>query len=354
MRLLPIGQFNTPFIPLSDKNRPFREFWRNSMDLYERIEHGGLHDVKMECEYTTWLWNMKSTQSSHNNRVFPKRLGPVTIGILLLVLLGHKASLEAQQLRSLRVELAAEESRYTLHAPVYAVVSVQNGLSEAIEFSFGRNSKSSLEFLLTPPDGLVALDVRYPRDPDGGLALVGTESLAPGETYKQRVLLNEWYDFSTPGAYTVQLKTDASFGTANGGIAQPLPIEKIVVRIGPRDDGQLGRVCRDLLALALADRPVQERVDAADALSRVQDPVAIPYLKEIIEKGFSSIQPYGFQGLGRIGNAEATEILIANLSIRDRELQRMVVRELTKLERFTVDQQMKARIRASLDRSGIK
>ena len=299
---------------------------------------------------------MEATQSSHNNRVFTRRLGTITIGILLLVVLGYEASLEAQQLRSLRVELAAEESTYTLHAPVYAVVSVQNGLSEAIQFSFGRHGKSAFEFLLTPPGGLVALDVRYPTDRDGGLAMVPVETLAPGETYKQRLLLNEWYDFSTPGAYTVQMVNSSSpFETTTADLtALPLHIEKIVVRIGPRDHGQLGRVCRDLLAVVLADRPLQERVDAADALSRVQDPVAIPYLKEIIEKSFSSIQPYGFHGLGRIGNAEATEILIASMSIGDRELQRMVVRELTQLERFTVDQQMKARIRASLDRSGIR
>jgi hypothetical protein len=35
-------QFNTPFIPLRDKNRPICEFWRNSIDLYERIEQGSL------------------------------------------------------------------------------------------------------------------------------------------------------------------------------------------------------------------------------------------------------------------------------------------------------------------------
>jgi hypothetical protein len=296
---------------------------------------------------------MEPAQSAHNNRVFTKRLRPGTIGILLLALLSYKASHEAQELRSLRVELAAEESKYVLRAPVYALVSIQNGLSEAITFSFGRHGKSALEFSLTLPDARV-IDVPYPRDPDGGLALVPVQTLAPGETYKQRLLLNEWFNFFAPGPYAVQLKTDASFDTADGRTAQPLPIEKIMVWITPRDDGQLGRVCRDLLALALADTPVQERVDAADALSRVQDPVAIPYLKEIIEKGFSSIQPYGFQGLGRIGNAEATEILIANLSIRDRELQRMVVRELTKLERTIADQQLRARIRASLDRSGIK
>jgi hypothetical protein len=33
---------NTPFIPLRDKNRPFCDFWRNSIDLYERIEQGSL------------------------------------------------------------------------------------------------------------------------------------------------------------------------------------------------------------------------------------------------------------------------------------------------------------------------
>src|SRR5688572_9703201 len=130
--------------------------------------------------------------------------GPAAIGILLLALVG---SHEAQQLRSLRVELTAEESTYALRAPVYAVVSVENGLNEAIEFDFGRNSKSSFAFSLTLPDGRL-IDVAYPSG-DGGLSMITPRSLAPGETYKQRLLLNEWYDFSAPGAYTIQLKTDA-------------------------------------------------------------------------------------------------------------------------------------------------
>lgn len=34
--------FNTPFIPLRDKNRAFRDFRRNSIALRERIEQGSL------------------------------------------------------------------------------------------------------------------------------------------------------------------------------------------------------------------------------------------------------------------------------------------------------------------------
>jgi hypothetical protein len=260
-------------------------------------------------------------------------------------------SIEAQQLRRLRVEFAAEELRYPLYAPVYAVVSVQNDLDEAIGVDFGRNSKSSFTFSLTLPDGR-KIDVPYPSA--DGLSLSGPRSLEPGETYKQRVLLNEWHHFYAPGVYTVQLKIDAleaSFETATGDSVVPLPIERIVVWIGPRDDGQLGRVCRELLALALSDGPVQERVDAADALSRVMDPIAIPYLKQIIEQGVS-VQQYGIQGLSRIRNTEAIEILIANLS--NREFQRMVTRELYTIERTTIDLQLKARIRAALNLNAIK
>jgi hypothetical protein len=42
MKASPRRQFNTPFIPLRDKNRPFCEFWRTSIALYERIEQGSL------------------------------------------------------------------------------------------------------------------------------------------------------------------------------------------------------------------------------------------------------------------------------------------------------------------------
>jgi hypothetical protein len=120
----------------------------------------------------------ESIQSNHNNRVFTKRLSPISSGILLLALLGYKESVEAQQLRGLRVEVAPDEQTYVLHAPVYVVVSVQNGLSQAVKFSFGRNNKSHSTFLSLCRTGGYRCSAS--ERVDSGLAGVSTQSLAPG------------------------------------------------------------------------------------------------------------------------------------------------------------------------------
>ena len=61
------------------------------------------------------------------------------------------------------------------------------------------------------PEGVVHPPSKLQYDPDV-VGLIGFVSVAPGETYSQRLLLNEWYDFSTPGTYTVQLITHLPYG----------------------------------------------------------------------------------------------------------------------------------------------
>jgi len=59
VRLLVVSQFNTPFIPLRDKNRPFREFWRNSM-AFMNVLNREVFDKQTTSIFPSWTSRVRS------------------------------------------------------------------------------------------------------------------------------------------------------------------------------------------------------------------------------------------------------------------------------------------------------
>jgi hypothetical protein len=263
----------------------------------------------------------------------------------MLAISGHGTQTSSAQARGgVRIGVAVDKPSFVLHAPVFAILTIQNDLGEPITFDLGRDSKSSLNLSIAPPNGKTVV-VSYPTE--DGISLFAQNTLAAGQTYTQRLLLNEWYGFSAPGPYSVEVASTAQFKTSGGRGVQLSPGNKIMVQIGPKDDESLRSVCADLALRATAAGPVQNRVDAAVALSFVRDPVAIPFLRQVVERGVSA-QQYGIEGLSRIGSTDAVEALIANATSRDPEVKRLVTRELRRIENTTADPALKARIRSAL------
>jgi hypothetical protein len=269
--------------------------------------------------------------------------------MLACVLLGTMVGLHpqegvAQGQEAVRLSLAVEKPSFVLYAPVYAVLMVQNGLPEPIEVSFGIDGKSDLELVVTPPGGK-PLNVSYPFP--GGIGILSWKTVQPRQTYTQRLLLSEWYDFAASGPHSIQLQSRATMRTVDGRTVQPVPADKIVVQVGLRDDEDLRRVCGELATQSITGRTVQQRVDAALALSLVRHIVAIPFLAQVLEHGVS-VEEYAIQGLGRIGTREATDILIASLSTSDATTKRLATRELRKISERTADQQLRTHIQSTL------
>ena len=242
------------------------------------------------------------------------------------------------------VSFSAEHSSVTLHEPDYILLSIRNGLSEPIEFDLGLNKKIRFEFSIIDPDGK---KIRIPRLKQEGHGLSGKLSLASMGIYTQRLLLNEWYQFLSPGTYTVKASLDVTFRRASG-----LPVGSnlsgsMSQHILLRDEEQLRRVCVDLTSEALGAPSLQRRRDAAFALDYVLDPVAVPFLGQVLADG-RVVQAYGAVGLSRIGNEEAIGILISNLNVKDPELLSVIVLELRQVEGRTRDQGLRDRIKTAL------
>jgi HEAT repeat protein len=78
----------------------------------------------------------------------------------------------------------------------------------------------------------------------------------------------------------------------------------------PRDESQLKAACERLVRQIEATDSVREMHDAASALAHVDDPLVVPYLERVLRSGKYVEHPV-IDGLARIGNEDAAQILIA-------------------------------------------
>jgi hypothetical protein len=248
---------------------------------------------------------------------------------------------------SAQVTVTPEKSETVLHEPVYATFSVRNDTRATIRFSMGRNDKGLFSFSVTPPTRQTLEIPKIPPPPEGGLHVVSEPSLKPGQQYTQRLLLNEWYEFPSSGAYRVTLRSDIVFENDRGQPVRTSGNTTFTVQIAPKDDARLEIICSELTTRALAQAGVRPRVDAARALSYVGDPVAIPYLSQLLENG-KSVEQYGIIGLDRIGTNEAIDVLLSNVQRAEPELRQQIIAVLRRVEARTSDQSLRTRIRAAL------
>ncbi len=203
----------------------------------------------------------------------------------------------------------------TLHEPIYVEFSVRNGTNEQREFDLGKNRKTGFEFTVIEPDGRATGPLRLT---EAGFGAPGRITLAPGQTYTQKLLLNEWYGFPGPGDYKLQARFVAPSGSRTGLQRVTYPLQEMDVRVGPRNPKRLEQLCQSLGETAGSESP-SDSYFAGLALSYVEDVVAIPYLEHLAGES-ESLRGTAVAGLGRIANAEGVERVIASLNSKDPRL----------------------------------
>jgi len=212
------------------------------------------------------------------------------------------------------IDYAFPKSGITLHEPVVAMFSVHNGLSRPITLTLGAQSIQFFEFSLTTPDGQV-LKRSFPLGWDPAEVVIfngeGEAVVAPGAVYEHPLLLNRWFSFETPGTYslTSQLTTNIE---VSGGQSIPPQSRTIRLDIKPRDPVRLKKVCEELARQVDLAPNAEAAQNPALRLGYIDDPVAVPYLAEVLEEN-KLIDHLVIPGLERIGTSEAVEVLLSGL-----------------------------------------
>lgn len=234
-------------------------------------------------------------------------------------------------------------SDVTLHEPVFVDFSIHNELEENITFDLGHDRKSNFEFTITKPDGS---RLRVPRLSEEGLGRVGRISVESGESYRQKLLVNEWYQFVQPGKYKLSVGLVVPASTRSGRTIEVMSNDDLVLQIHPRNPAKLEDVCRNLTQVALTLTDVEESTNAVIVLSYINDPIAVPYLEEVLERGKG--WQYAIPGLGRIANKRAIDALVSVMEKRNPEMGSSLARfVLEQLRNRIQDQFLLEKIKAS-------
>ncbi len=205
-------------------------------------------------------------------------------------------------------------SGISLHEPVILVFSVQNGLPQPITLTLGGQNRQFFQFWLTTPDGQV-LKSSPPAGWDAEVVIFdgqGKALVAPGGIYQQPLLMNQWFHFTTPGTYLLTSRLTTNIDVSGDA---SLPPQNQITRllVHPRDPVRLEKVCAELANQVEVSQSVEAAIFPALKLSYVEDPIAVPYLAQVM-RSHTLAYDRAIPGLERIGNDDAIEVLLSALS----------------------------------------
>ncbi|HKS27352.1 MAG TPA: HEAT repeat domain-containing protein [Pyrinomonadaceae bacterium] len=248
--------------------------------------------------------------------------GLVFLGALLLLsgcasvsnpdakMLSHAAKTGAggaAQVQGVKLSYRLASERLTLREPVILSFTASNESGQARSLDLGQDRKANFLFTVKLPDGKT---IQLPQLRREGISVPGQVSLEPGQVYTQRLLLNEWYEFSEPGAYEITARLVTSQAANSSDAASDSPEFRARLEIAPLDKGRLKETCSSLLKQITGAGSYSDAAEAALALSYVKDPVAIPFLEKALSSG-KMVEPVAISGLERIDGQEAERVLAA-------------------------------------------
>jgi hypothetical protein len=216
----------------------------------------------------------------------------------------------------LAVSVTLQNPTVTLHEPVVANLFVHNGGAEETRVDLGYDREGALEFSIVQPDGSTVKVPRLRRHE--GISRLPELSLQPGEAYYQELLLNKWYMFSKPGSYRILMRLATTIRSGTGVPEKAEFSQELALQVDARDEKRLERAC-EKLAAAATSASTETALDAARALSYVEDLVAVPYLARLTKEGSFKVytRNIALEGLGRIARSEGLDAVISRLSPAD-------------------------------------
>jgi len=227
-----------------------------------------------------------------------------TIVALLVLASSFRPTAATVQTPSVVVSYRAPSS-FVVHEPVLVMFTIDNQMSEPISFDVGYNRIASFAVSVTRPDGTV---VQPPAPlPKNGVLRHGRFSLGAGTVYSQQLLLTEWLPLELPGLYQVQLALTTPIRT-RGSVLNVSSAGVVRFNIVERDEGRLNETCRRLADVVTGSQVSEEYLDAARALSYVNDPLGVRYMRAVLMKT-DRVDSIILEGLSRINTPDARAVL---------------------------------------------
>jgi hypothetical protein len=205
---------------------------------------------------------------------------------------------------SLRLDFA--RANLSLHEPVVPVLEIANGTGGTIHLDLGKNFMSGLAVSIRNPSGHIGAGQLPPEPPDG-IYLPGTVALQSGQTYRQTLVLNDWYAFGTVGSYAITVSLPVA---PQPLVPAPMTLSAtVVLEILPRDVALLTATCTELATRAVKGN-VEIAMVAGDALSYATDEACLASLARVASDArYAKYE--ALRGLARIGTPGAVEAVVS-------------------------------------------
>jgi hypothetical protein len=193
--------------------------------------------------------------------------------------------------------------------PVFVGLEISNMTPETLQVNLGAGRKSAISLLISKDGGQSKL---FTLPAFTGLARSSWVKIEGKQSYTTTLLINEWLELGEAGTYS--LEAVANMQVRPSSDAKPLQAKSnsVAIVLAERDKIRLEAICRRLRDRALTENDIDAKSLAALALSSVIDPVAVPYLQQLLLQGRIGKQ-HAAQGLWKIGNAAAVTALISGL-----------------------------------------
>jgi hypothetical protein len=212
--------------------------------------------------------------------------------------------------QNVEVRVALEKSVITQHEPTVLRITIVNSSSSEVEFDPGYD-KERIELSVTSPAG-----TRWRRRRAAsteGMKFSNSLRIPPGTTGSMALLLNEWFSFDMLGSYQVDVALSPRAGSYLGKTEHT----NLVLTVLPRDEVQLESACATLVKEIRDLQSASTAMIAAEALSKVDDPVAVPYLAQAMDRReFVGLM---IEALARLKTDKALEVLTAASRSNDPE-----------------------------------
>lgn len=266
----------------------------------------------------------------------------------LLVMATVVAMCHAQASKQVDIRFRFQETVVTLHEPVVLLFEVHNGLKQPITVTVGSLTRQFYDLVLTTPTGQTLR-----RDPFGGRVDIvtignGKITVAPGADYEEPLVMNQWFPFEGQGTYNLGSKLTSDVETADGSFQAESQTAQLSV--SARDAKRLNRICADLEQQAEMATTVQAAQFPTLALSYVNDPIAVPYLAQLLSRHTLSYQ-FAVDGLERIGGQDAVEALLSALNENWGDTANLAMRSLARMQDRIADPRIKETVRKAVERA---
>lgn len=252
-----------------------------------------------------------------SRRVTPPARQLIPLAVVCVVALTPQQEEASAQAAASAVSLSyALPDNVTLNEPVSLEIVATNAGTEEVWIDFGKNYVGNSQVVVTKPNGARSVvDPRKPLQADEAWVR-GRMRLMPGARHEAELVLNDWVDFSQLGTHRLDVEFIGSVESTAGAVNVRRNWTSTLEAL-PRDVQRLREVAEALVRQVQSPNAAPAFL-AARKLMHLRDPVAVPYLRRVLEERKGTwVDPIVIHALERIGNDDARAALLKASSSED-------------------------------------